>query len=57
MSVAERLKSAVRSGDLEVFKEANFQKYGLDINSPLGNDGYSTLHWACHYGRVEVIMW
>lgn len=56
MSAGEKLKKAIFSGDLEALEKVNFQKYGLDINSPLGNDGYSALHWACHYGRAEVTM-
>ncbi len=54
MSVGEALKKAIRSGNVEDLEESNFQNYGLDINSALGSDGYSALHWACHYGRAEV---
>ncbi len=55
MSVGEALKKAIRSGNVEDLEESKFQHYGLDINSALGSDGYSALHWACHYGRAEVI--
>ncbi|XP_064394153.1 ankyrin repeat domain-containing protein 42-like [Halichondria panicea] len=56
MSVGEALKKAIRSGNVEDLEESNFQNYGLDINSALGSDGYSALHWACHYGRAEVLQ-
>ena len=54
MAAVEAIKKAIRSGNVEDLEKSNFQECGLDIDSGLGDDNYTALHWACHYGRAEV---
>ena len=28
----------------------------VELEKPLGTDEYTCLHWACHYGKAEVIQ-
>ena len=56
MAAVEAIKKAIRSGDTDDLEEEKLHELGVDVNSTLGNDGYTPLHWACHYGRAEVTL-
>lgn len=48
------VKEAIRSGDVDALDEDRLQELGVDANSELGEDGFTPVHWACHFGRAEV---
>ena len=48
------IKEAIRSGDLDALDEERLHELGVDSDSELGEDGYTPIHWACHFGRAEV---
>ena len=48
------VKEAIRSGDLDALDEDKLEELGVYANSELGDDGFTPVHWACHYGRAEV---
>lgn len=50
----EKLKRAVKNGNLEELSPEKFQELGLQVDQSLGAEEYSCLHWACHYGKAEV---
>ena len=51
---ADSIKEAIRRGDLDVLDEERLEQLGFDANSKLGDDGFTPVHWSCHYGRAEV---
>lgn len=48
------VKEAIRSGDVEALDEDRLEELGVGANSVVGDDGFTLVHWACHYGRAEV---
>ena len=48
------VKEAIRSGDLDALEEERLEELGVYANSELGEDGFTPVHWACHYGKAEV---
>ena len=51
---ANTVKEAIRSGDVDVLDEERLEELGLNANSVVGDDGFTLVHWACHFGRAEV---
>ena len=52
--IMERVKKAVKSGDLRELTAEKFQELGVHVDQGTGAEDYSSLHWACHYGKAEV---
>lgn len=50
----EKLKKAVKNGDLKELSAEKFLELGLQVDQGLGAEDYSCLHWACHHGKAEV---
>lgn len=51
---ANTVKEAIRSGDVDALDEDKLEELGFNANSVVGDDGFTLVHWACHYGRAEV---
>ena len=54
MAVVESIKKTVKNGDLQGLSAERFHELGLQLNQGLGPKEYTSLHWACHYGKAEV---
>ena len=52
--MGEVVKRAIAGGDAEALAAERLDELGVDVNDTIGNDGYTPLHWACHYGKAEV---
>ena len=52
--MSEVVKRAVATGDAEALAAERLNELGVDVNDTIGSDGYTPLHWACHYGKAEV---
>ena len=52
--MGEAVKKAVRAGDVEALAAEKLRDLGVSANDGIGRDGYTSLHWACHYGNAEV---
>lgn len=52
--MGETVKQAIKTGDFAGLDPERLEKLGVDVNECLGSEGYTTLHWACQYGRAEV---
>lgn len=51
----EVIKKAIRSGDLDALEKRKMEEMNVEINTGLGADDFTPLHWACYYGQAEVI--
>ena len=51
---ANTVKEAIRSGDVDALDEERLEELGFNANSVVGDDGFTLVHWACHFGRAEV---
>ena len=54
--MAEVVKQAIRSGAVKALTPERLKEVGIGVNSIIGNEGFTPLHWACHYGRTEVLI-
>ncbi len=54
--MSETVKQAIKAGDLGTLGPERLEELGVDVNECLGSEDYTTLHWACHYGRAEVLI-
>ena len=36
--------------------QKDLKELSVELEKPLGTDEYTCLHWACHYGKAEVIL-
>jgi hypothetical protein len=54
MMAASTVKEAIRSGDVDALDEERLEELGFKANSVVGDDGFTLVHWACHFGRAEV---
>jgi ankyrin repeat protein len=52
---ATRLYSAIRDGDAKVMKRL-CKVYGGTIVNAENNAGWTALHWACMYGKLEAVQ-
>ena len=52
----ETIKRAIRSGDLDALEEHKLQEMNVDVDTGLGSDDFTPLHWACYYGQAEVVL-
>ena len=48
--MGEHLKTALKNGKLEVLDSSTPE----EIRRAIGEDGFTPLHWACHYGQAKV---
>ncbi len=53
--MGETVRQAIKAGDLAALAPERLEELSVDVNECLGSEGYTTLHWACHYGRAEVL--
>lgn len=56
MAAEEDLKRAVRDGDVKSLSADRFRELGVEVDQGLGVDDYASTHWACHYGKAEVLL-
>ena len=57
MAVAEEnVRRAIKNGDLAGLSAERLEELSVELEKPLGTDEYTCLHWACHYGKAEVIQ-
>ena len=49
------MRRAVKNGDLAGLSAERLEELSVELEKPLGTDEYTCLHWACHYGKAEVI--
>lgn len=54
MMAASTVKEAIRSDDVDALDEERLEELGFNANSVVGDDGFTLVHWACHFGRAEV---
>lgn len=54
MAAVESIKRAVKDGDLLGLCADRLQDLHINVNDGLGPEDYTSLHWACHYGKAEV---
>ena len=50
----EAVKRAIRSEELEALELRNLERLGVRLDGGIGRDGFTPMHWACHYGRAKV---
>ena len=50
----EAVKQAIRSEELEALELQNLERLGVKLDEGIGSDGFTPMHWACHYGRAKV---
>ena len=50
----ERIKRAVRGGELQDLTLDSLRELGVGLDEGVGLVEYNCLHWACHYGKAEV---
>ncbi len=53
----ENVKRAIKNRDLLGLSADKFQELHINLNEGLGLEDYTSLHWACHYGKAEVEMY
>ena len=48
------LQECISTGDVDGMQRFMQENEKWNVNSCLGRDGFSLLHWACHFGALEV---
>ena len=52
--VPMELQESIRAGDVDEMQKFMQENEKWNVNSCLGKDGFSLLHWACHFGTLEA---